>query len=371
MGQLEIFVAGVNVDVLPCRPLKNILVNVPNEGSSSNAIMESTRMFQYAHCIHTFLDSGGFQIFCAERDGKDYTFDPSNPLMISDDKLNISPEHVVNVAVDMQPEFFSALDFPIKTLTDKMEQEREFMGKLGYNIIWSRETAKLRQERCPHIKLMIPVQAFTVGQFHEFYQSIKDVKFDGLSLPVRNLEAHEIAMFLIAFYKLNITMIHILGTSTLLTTALAAYMAKHYFAWVSLDSTGWRRMAEFSSYINPFSLKSVNVGYNVVIDENIPVNCKCPWCEGKTFTSIKNLPHTEKISFLRCHNWWVIEHAAKDLYEHSDTVLTLKAHLLTRFPDTGEIEKLCSVLTIIDALRDREIEEILFACRLDYADMTI
>ena len=371
MGKLEIFCAGVSINVLPSRPLNNILVNVPHEGSSSKAISDTLKMFQYANSRHTYLDSGGFQLLVFELAGKQYTFDATQPLQMSDQGINVTPEHIIAVAMEMQPEFLSALDFPIKKLTDKNEQEKEFLGKLGYNITWARKTAHLRKERCPHIKLMIPVQAYTIEQFKQFFHYIKDIAFDGLSMPVRNFESHEIALFLIAFYKLNITMVHILGTSTLLTTALAAFMAKHYFAWVSMDSTSWRLSAQYNHYINPFSLKAVDVGYNVIIDDNIHVNCQCPWCVGKSFTYIKNLPHTEKISFLRCHNWWVIEHAAKELYEHSDTVLTLKEHLLTRFPDTVEIEKLCSVLNIIDALRDREIEEILFACRLDYADMTI
>jgi len=216
---------------------------------------------------------------------------------------------------------------------------------------------------------MIPVQAYNLEQLLEFFYYIGDLEFDGLSLPVRNLEAYEIALFLITFYKLNIHMVHILGTSKLLNTALAAFMARHYFEWVSMDSTSWRISSEQSNYVHPLNLKMVSVSDNVVIDQNISINCKCPWCNGKTFTYIKNLPHREKGSFLRSHNWWVIEHAAKELYQYSDTVLTLKNHLLTRYPDTGAIEKLCNVLSIIDALRDRSINEIQFACRLDYADM--
>ena len=371
MGKLEIFCAGVSIDVLPCRPLNNIMVNAPHEGSSSKAISNTLKLFQYANSTHTYLDSGGFQILVFELAGKQYTFDLTYSLQMSDQGINITPEQIIAVAVEMQPEFFSALDFPIKILTDKNEQEKEFLGKLGYNITWARKTANLRKERCPHIKLMIPVQVFSIEQFNEFFHYIKDLEFDGLSMPVRNFDAHEIAVFLITFYKLNIPMIHLLGTSTLLTTAMAAYMAKHYFKWVSMDATSWHLSAQHSNYANPLSLQVTNVGYNVIIDENIRVNCPCPWCEKKTFSYIKNLPHTEKISFLRCHNWWVINHAAKDLYEHSDTVLTLKEHLLTRCPDTENIEKLCSVLSIIDALRDREIDEIQFACQLNYADMTI
>lgn len=371
MGQLEIFCAGVSINILPCRPLNNILVNVPHEGGSIKAISDTLNMFQYAQCGHTYLDSGGFQIIVSELLGRHCTFDAAKSLHLSEWGVNIAPEHIVNVATAMQPEIVSALDFPIRKFTDKNDQEKEFLNKLGYNITWARKTANLRKEKCPHIKLMIPVQAYNLKQFGEFFHYIQDLDFDGLSLPVRNLEAYEITLFLIAFYKLNIRRVHILGTSTLLTTALAAFMAKHYFSWISLDSTSWRLSAQYNHYINPFSLKSVDVSDNVVIDENIHINCQCPWCRGKTFTYIKNLPHTEKISFLRCHNWWVIEHTAKELYEHSDTVLTLKNHLLKRYPDAGEIEKLCNVLSIIDALRDRSIDEIQSACRIAFKNITI
>lgn len=369
MGQLEIFCAGVNVDVLPSRPLKNILVNVPNEGITSKDIMSTVKMFQYARCTHTYLDSGGFQILVSELAGKRFTFDETKQLHISSEAINITPKHVIDVAMEMQPEIVSALDYPIRKLTDVNDREKEFLNKLGYNIVWSRKTAKLRKEKCPHIKLLIPVQCYSIEQFGEFFHQIKDLEFDGLSLPVRNLEAHEIAVFLSAFYKLNIRMVHILGTSTLLTTALAAYMARHYFEWVSLDSTGWRLMAEYSSYVNPLSLKNQNIGYNVIIDENTRINCQCPWCNGKTFTYIKNLPYTEKISFLRSHNFWVIEHVAEELYEHSNTVLTLKAHLMKRYPDTKKIEMLCRAITIFDALKERDIDEIQFVCQQEFANV--
>jgi len=371
MGQLKIFCAAVNNDTLPSKPLCNILVNTPNDGSSVKAISSTRQLFQYAQCEHPFLDSGGFQILVSEEAGKEITFDGTKNLEMSDRGINIAPEHIITAAMLMQPEIVSALDFPIRKFFDKRDQEKEFLGKLGYNITWARKTAKLRKERCPHIKLFIPVQAYNVEQFNEFYYSIKDCEFDGFSLPVRNFEAHEIALFLIAFYKLDIPMVHVLGTSLLLTTALAAYMARYYFEWISLDSTTWHKSAKYNHYINPFNLTAVDVSDKVIIDEDIKIDCQCPWCKGRTFTYIKNLPYTEKTSFLRCHNWWVIERTAKELYEHCDTVFSLKQHLLTRYPDTEEIEKLCAVLSIIDAMRERGIDEILSVCRLNSAATAI
>jgi len=53
MGKLEIFCAGVSINVLPCKPVNNILVNVPREGSSAKAISDTLKMFQYTNSSHT------------------------------------------------------------------------------------------------------------------------------------------------------------------------------------------------------------------------------------------------------------------------------------------------------------------------------
>ncbi|NMC96206.1 MAG: hypothetical protein GYA70_01950, partial [Deltaproteobacteria bacterium] len=139
MGQLEIFCAAVNDDTLPSKPLRNILVNTPNEGSSIKAVSSVLQLFQYAQCEHTFLDSGGFQIIVSEEAGKKITFDGTRKLEMSNRKINIAPEHIINAATHMQPEIVSALDFPVRKFVDKNEQEKEFMRKFGYNVTWARK----------------------------------------------------------------------------------------------------------------------------------------------------------------------------------------------------------------------------------------
>lgn len=356
MGAFEIFFASIVIDILPDEFVRNILVNVPHEGKDERSIVMTKRMFIIANTIHTYLDSGGFQLLLAEIYSKLINFDCKRPPCFTDKEVNIAPEHIIDVAMKMQPTIISALDFPIRTVTNEAEQEAEFMKKLGYNVLFTQRTAKLRKEICPEIQFFVPVQAYTVSQFEEFIWLIRDVEFDGLSIPIRNMEIPELAIFLTSFYQKRISKVHILGTSKFMETALGAYMARHLFDWVSMDSTSWRITAEHSIYLSPYDFSPVSVAYDVLIDENIIMDCKCPWCQGKTFTYLKNLLYTNKVSFLRCHNHWVISNTARELYENADTVSSLRHHLLSRTGKTEEVEELCNCLTVVEALKDGNIQ---------------
>jgi hypothetical protein len=136
--------------------------------------------------------------------------------------------------------------------------------------------------------------------------------------------------------------------------ALAAYFARHFFEWVSLDATSWRLTAEYKGYLNPNDLSWEYIGDDVLIDENIPMMCQCPFCQNSTFTFIKNLPYSDKVAFLRSHNFCVTEKAAKDLYENASDLLKLERFLRWRSRRTNDIEALIRCLSIIDTYRERD-----------------
>ena len=79
------------------------------------------------------------------------------------------------------------------------------------------------------------------------------------------------------------------------------------------------------------------------------------FCKGKTFAYIKNLPETERTNFLRCHNWWSIERATRDLFNASGSVLELERCLRARGVAAEDIEELCNGLSLADALKDCDI----------------
>jgi hypothetical protein len=355
MSRLVYFCAGVRKETLPATKVKNILINVLDNGENEKAINNTRIIFKGAGTETSMLDSGGYQIHVAEKQNKKMTFDPSLPMMRSDQGINISPLHVVNAACKLQPTIVTALDFPLRRLPDRTDQEQEFRRKLGFNMTWALETASLREKYCPDIQLFIPVQCYNLNQFEIFENSISHTRHDGLSLPIRSLRLPEIALFFFRFYQVGIRKVHILGTSSFFVTALAAFFARHFFEWVSFDSTTWRESAQHEIYLNPLDLSPERIGKEVLIDERIPILCQCPFCANTTFTFIKNLPYAEKVDLLRNHNFYVIEKATEDLFAKAGNLLSLEKYLKNCSPKNKEIDELIESLSIINLSRNEDI----------------
>ena len=330
MGRLVNFCAGASKDVLPAHRVPAMLLSVPEYASTPNQIKTSQELLIAAGAREVILDSGGFQLWVAEGKGICPTHDESRPVVFNDKEGNIAPSHVIKAAALLKPTIMMALDFPIRTLSNPAEQQREFLRKLGYNAPWARKTASLRQQFCPDIQLFLPVQCYNLRQFDQFIDLLDGVTFDGLSMPIRNLRLREIALFLIRFHQLGVRRVHILGSTGFGIMALAAYFARNFFDWVSVDATSWRLKAQYSDYLNPLDLSVEHLRDLASVDDSIQMDCPCPWCRNKTFTYIKNLPYREKTDFLSCHNWWVTEQAARDLYDHSGDVIELELFLRPR-----------------------------------------
>lgn len=365
MGSLEIFCAGASFEVLPAKKVRNILVNVLDHGINERAIKYTKNMFKYAETEKRFLDSGGYQIYKAEEQRKTMTFEPTLPIMRSEHAINVSPAHVVETACRLQPDMMTSLDYPIRKISDRGAQEHEFLRKLGFNMRWAIETAYLRKRYCPNIQLLIPVQCYHLDQFHLFHNSIQPLSIDGLSMPLRNLELKEIALFLLRFHQLGVKKVHLLGSTSFFVMALAAYFARHFFEWVSLDATSWRLTAEYKGYLNPNDLSWEYIGDEVLIDENIPMMCQCPFCQNSTFTFIKNLPYTDKVAFLRSHNFYVTEKAGQDLYENASNLLSFEKFLMRSSRKPKDIEDLIRCLSIMDIYKREDVNVLKQLLRID------
>jgi queuine/archaeosine tRNA-ribosyltransferase len=355
MSRLVFFCAGARIETLPATKVKNILVNVMDNAENEKAISNTRIIFKSAGTETIMLDSGGHQIYEAEKRNKKMTFDPNLPIMRSDERINISPIDVVEAACKLQPTIVTALDFPLRRLSYRIDQEQEFCRKLGFNLTWALETASLREKYCPDIQLFIPVQCYNLDQFEIFKNSISHIRYDGLSLPFRKMRLPDLALFLFRFYQTGVRKVHILGTSSFFVTALTAFFARHFFEWVSFDSTTWREAAQHEIYLNPYDLSPERIENRVLIDERLPILCQCPFCLNKTFTFIKNLPYTEKVDLLRNHNFCVIEKTTEDLFAKAGDLLGLEKFLKNRSPKNKEIDELIECLSVIDLLNDEDI----------------
>jgi hypothetical protein len=346
MGRLVNFCAGATKDVLPAHRVPAMLLSVPQYASTPKQIGSSRNLLIAAGAGEVILDSGGYQLWVAERRGICPTHLASRPVTFTKTEANIAPDHVVRAAAQLKPKIMMALDFPIRTLSNPAEQQQEFCRKLGYNVSWAWQTAWLRQQICPEVQLFFPVQCYNLRQFDQFIDLLGGVAFDGLSMPIRNLSLREIAMFLIGFHHLGVRRVHILGSTGLGIMSLAAYFARNFFDWVSVDATSWRLKAKYSDYLNPLDLSVLHLRDLTSANDRIRMACPCPWCRNRTFTYIKNLPYREKYDFLSCHNWWVTEQAARELYDHSGDVIEMERFLRPRCRNPELCNEICRTLSL-------------------------
>jgi len=244
-----------------------------------------------------------------------------------------------------------ALDFPIRKLREAYEQEREFRYKLHYNVPWAIESAKLRKKLCPDISLFIPVQAYNIRQFEEFCEQIKGIDFDGFSLPIRNMSMMEIALFMLKMHTMGVKKVHILGSSSLPTISVCAFMSQRFFEWVSFDATTWRIQAQFGSFINPYDLSYSKLHKIGKFDTSY--RCHCPSCQGMTLGQLSAIGRIERTRILRTNNYLAIQNICKEFGEASFDVQYLENRLRkSKRRDLkniincmSEIETICSVNT--------------------------
>lgn len=283
MGELNYFCATPRKDKLPEKSARNILISVPHDARNDSQIIKSQKLFKHLGKKFVIQDSGGFTVLQEGEKGKRITSDPTHPITISKDTINIAPDHIIQAAVKLKPDILVALDYPVAKIEDRKEQRREFTKKLPYNVKWTIETSRLREKHCPEISLFIPVQTYTLEDFHEFIKRIRGIDFDGFSLPIRNLSLLEIAKFLLAFHGVDVTKVHLLGTSHYPILCLAAYFSNNYFRWISFDSCSWAITAKNNIYLSPLDLKRITILKNIPKDEeNLRRSCNCPICAKNT-----------------------------------------------------------------------------------------
>lgn len=346
-GKLAFFCAGGRIGSLPRGAVRNLLVNVPVNARNENVVIKTRKMLGHFRSRVCMLDSGGFTILKGEEKGKQLSFDSTRPLTVSHTNVNLAPRHVIDAAIALQPDIMVALDYPIKKTKDRTEQEVEFRKKLPYNIRWAIETAKLQKKYTHDLQLFIPIQCYTLKDFLIFKKEIEEISFDGFSMPVRNLTLKEIAHFLFEFYSTGVKKVHLLGTSSFMVIALAAYFSNHHFHWVSLDSVSWRIAGEHGIYLTPQNLGYISLkDANLKDKEGIREKCRCWACRKASFADLMAYPYRERCLSLWAHNLHAIETACHDLREHSKDLSSLERFLKARAVKRNKIEELIRCLEL-------------------------
>ena len=350
MGLFINFLAAPGLYDLPGHRVKAVMLNYPQYCATPELMSGTRSILKAARPEFVFMDSGGFQKLQAEI--KNARPSGNGPISRGEEIiLNLTPETIVEGAVELRPTAMMALDSPIQKIPDHGEREREFRRKVEINVRWAIETSELVMKRCPEVGLFIPVQCYTLQHLDEFLEAIKGIHLTGLSLPIRGMSLLEVTLFLLRFHQAGIKNVHLLGVGAFLPMALAAYFARHFFEWVSLDATTWKEEAIHSRWISPHDLTSMKINDRVVIPEDIALDCPCPFCTGKTFSYIKHLPYPDRRILLGCHNYWVTERAAQDLYRNGEGTRSLCEYLAGRTMNRKKVRELSFILKLVDGLR--------------------
>ncbi len=360
MGEFINVCSGAGFETLPANQVDAILYNVPQAIENKTSIANTHALIDEAKPKILFQDSGGFQLHQALVKGEKITFDPTKDVM-EHKILNLTPHHLITAAKIFAPHIMISLDNPIPKIENATPAAKaiKFLEHHGFNLRWAKDTSRLRSKYCPDTKLFVPVQCYSVDQLNHFLDDFGDTPCDGFSIPVRNHDPVEIAIFMLRLHQTGCRMVHILGTFTFRMIALASYFARNFFDFVSIDCTLWRSDAELSKYYWPVDLRSVRLLDEYSIDESVENICRCPWCQKKTFTMIKNMPYAEKSGFLRRHNYWVIEESMRECYTHAETAFSLKNFLSQHSGRKEEIKNIHNFLSMFEHLKGEKPETVI------------
>ncbi len=304
------------------------------------------------------LDSGGFQLFLAEEKARKegltihdiLRYNPNGPIYDrAKDTINLTVNHVIGYALQAEPQIVIGLDFPVKKSSDKNEQFTEFHSKLGYNLEWAEQMVEQYKKADLKSNLYLPVQAYTPKQLDSYYTRIKDLKPDGIAIPTRNMKADGLTDFLIYFCQSKVTKLHLLGTASFEHIAIAAYMARHHFEFITFDAQTSSKSAQNGSYLDPWNLKMLYVADPDRIETDSSPDCTCPWCKyEKSYKEIAAKEYKEKSLFLTLHNSWVIKELARLAYDNAEDDSEYRNFLRKRTIDRKLLDRIFRALLKIN-----------------------
>jgi queuine/archaeosine tRNA-ribosyltransferase len=231
----------------------------------------------------------------------------------------------------------------------KNKSEHEFQRKIELNIRFATESYKWKIKLVPHVEFFLPIQCNTIEQMEYFLNEVRDVKFDGIALPLRNMSCEDLAIFLVYLYQCGVKKVHILGCAKPAIIAICAWSSHNLFQWVSLDSTSWRTKADHGEYYNPIDLTGIVVKPESVIENN-GCYCDCKFCEGRDLKEIQKMQTKKKIKLIYNHNYLAIENMVNKFYEKGEKIIDLDKELKGRFIKPRRSMEMKNVINIISMM---------------------
>lgn len=346
--------------------LMGLLLNAADSGKSRKALQDALALVNYVRSgnpdVCVILDSGGYELYKALERSAKCIFDRNRPIYLRD-IFNITPAHIIKVAMHLRPDIIITLDRPVPKTGDRAEGQFLWMQAHGYNVLNAIETVGLCHKHLAPLKpkVLVPIQTYDPTQFDVFVDDVGAIikKIDGFSLPFRNLNPTRLSLFLLKIYRLDMNkLVHILGIGSFGMLAVAAFAARNWFEMVTCDSTSWRKFANVECYLRPCDLRSIRLSEDMRIPESIlsaPLECGCSWCAYyRNLSEVRILPYRDKTTFLAAHNFAAIDQFCKDVFAHADSPRELNRYLLARTKGAraGVIEEVYSCTSKLDLIKD-------------------
>jgi len=368
MGEFINVASSLTLENIPkTYALDALLLNVPGVGKNETTIKNAIILAAESKAKYFYLDSGGFEIIKAVTavPPEPIYYDPDRPLYING-HLNITPRQIYEVAKKLLPSVIIALDYPVNKCPDVSRQELNYMLTMGFNLKCARETAsyvdKYINETGEDAKFYIALQTYNLSQMNDYLKNLENINYDGISIPKRVHTPTSLSLFLFHIYKRfrekKLPDIHLLGSTKFAYLAVLAYFAKNFFDYVSVDATSWAYYSRVMLYVYPLDLRATDIGDDADLEKFEFMKCDCPSC--RRFESVNDLKvqHEDyKKIMLYNHNWFVINDAMREFYNHADTADSLNEYLLSIIDRSygtreNEVAEIFRCLKIIEAMKD-------------------
>ena len=360
MSEFINFLSAISRDTLPAGKIGGILANTPSILKSPSELKKTQELFNKSQAKYTMVDSGGFQLFKIDRDNQEIQ-DPSLRIQVimnpdkpiyQKGKFNLVSEHVLAAVQALNPDFVISPDWPVRKPKIPDESRFLFLRSIGYNLYSAWQLSLLLDQSGCKAKLLIPVQAYNLEEVQLYSIHLNKFRFDGLSFPSRIMTPERMAAFFIKAHISGIRRIHLLGTNKFSSLALAAYFARHFFEFTSLDSSDLAYFSLVNSYLMPYSLKALSLRRNSRDDLSQPITCSCEFCSyEKSFKAIQSRGTDEKRNFVVNHNHLVIQQMMREAYEHASTASELYEFLMEKAPQNEDCGEVFRILSLVEAMR--------------------
>jgi len=269
--------------------------------------------YKHSHLLVSYFYAKNKADFRAGQDLKGLT-------IISDSGgFQIATQHLKGLKTDLQPEkvlhwqevnsdIAIALDFPI-SMEEYMITPEEFKKRLEF--LYNNNQVYQKNRNNADTKIYNVLHGDNLEQWEEWYNTVKEFKFEGWSIGVKpSYMPLKISLAIMFLYEKGIRKnLHILGTTGMNVIPIFAYLS-NFIENITYDSSTFGQGAMSRNYITPMSLRwDISFGDKTNAKNFKELPCKCPVCQHMTIKEVMD-PGSLGGALCSHHNlYWTVQYS--------------------------------------------------------------